>query len=149
MAAPTKPSQLKGQVYLRFPDPQDDTKVVQVALVDTGLTSPDLTKIYALGVAGATGPVPVVPASLVVNPPITLAGGVAEQLPAKALLNGIVIKAATGNNVAGVWVGGDNTVAMGNGYELLPGDGLPIEVQNMDAIWVFGTAGDVLYYNGG
>lgn len=52
MPAPIKPGQLKNQVYLRFPDPQDDTKVVQLALVDTGLAAPDTIPIYALGVGG-------------------------------------------------------------------------------------------------
>lgn len=149
MPAPDKPSELKGQVYLRFVDPQDDSKVIQVGLIDTGLTAPDTTKIYALSTAGATGPVPVIPPSLVPNPPIVLAGGVAEQLPALALLNGIAMKSAGGNNAAGVWIGADNTVAPNNGYLLLPGSGVPIEVQNMNQIWVYGTAGDILYYLGG
>ena len=49
---PQNPGDLQQQnlKYLRFADPEDPTKIIQVALVDTGLTTGDAIPIYALRV---------------------------------------------------------------------------------------------------
>lgn len=52
---PQKPSDVKLPRYLRFVDPDDPTDVGQFAIVDTGVTTPDGKKIYAIAVS-QTGP---------------------------------------------------------------------------------------------
>lgn len=148
MAPPKKPSDPDVKT-LFFSNPNDLTEAIALEVVDTGNTTSDGNKIFRMSVGSGGGPIPVLPAALVPNPPIVLTGGAAEQLPTLALVNGINMKSASGNNAAGIWIGADNTVAINNGYLLLPGSGIPIEVQNMDAVWVFGTVGDILYYLGG
>jgi len=51
---PNKPSEF-NQIYLRYIDPSDPTKLMAIALVDTGTLAPDGVKIYALGTASAGG----------------------------------------------------------------------------------------------
>jgi hypothetical protein len=48
---PTKPSDINLPKFMRFADPDDPTKVIELAVVDTGAVTPDGFKIMALGTA--------------------------------------------------------------------------------------------------
>jgi len=150
-AAPTRPGHLNMQnlKYLRFVDPEDETKIVQIALVDTGSVTGDDVPIYALGVGSGSGVLtPGLPTTLPANPSYALTGGAAEQLPAQDFVAGVVLKNRNSNSNS-IWIGGDNSVAPNNGFELQPGESVPIPVANLDLIWVYGTASEVLDWIGG
>lgn len=76
----------------------------------------------------------------------------AVQMAANALVNGITIKAKTGNNAAGVFIGGAGVTTTndgtGNGFVLYPGDTLSLAISNTNVLFVIGTANDVLYFMG-
>jgi hypothetical protein len=75
----------------------------------------------------------------------------AAALGSAALVNGVVVKARI-TNAGPVWVGGpavstaDN--GAGAGYKLLPGEAASFAVSNINAIFIVGTAGDVVYFEG-
>lgn len=136
-----------AQKQWKVQNPDDPDEVIQIGLVDSGAVTAKGEKIFALMTAGTGGPVPVLPSSIPSNTPIGIIGS-AQQLPSNALVSGVVIKAKT-TNVASIWVGRDNTVAINNGYELEPGESLPLSGTNLDLFWVIGTAADVLHWIGG
>ena len=78
--------------------------------------------------------------------------GTAVQLPSNALKNGVIIKALSSNNAAGMTWGASsvtNTVdGTGNGDILEPGERNSAAVDNTNRIWVNGTAGDILSFVG-
>jgi len=76
----------------------------------------------------------------------------AVALTAQALVNGIVITAKS-TNTGNVFIGFDNTVTTtddgsGKGYRLLPGQSISFGVTNASAIFIIGTASDVIYVAG-
>lgn len=77
----------------------------------------------------------------------------ATQLTAQALVNGVVLTAKD-TNAGNVFIGFDNTVTTtddgtGKGYRLKPGQSSPgFGVTNASAIWIIGTANDVVYVAG-
>jgi len=77
--------------------------------------------------------------------------GTAVQLPNVTLLNGIVVTAATSNS-ATIYVGGSNVQnqggGTGNGYPLAPGQSMSLSTANANTIWINGTAGNWVAYNG-
>ena len=145
---PKKPGELLQDLrFLRFVDPEDATKLVQIALVDTGTTTADGTKIYSLGVGSSSGPVPAMPSTILPNAPIAVTA-VAAALPANPLVNGAVLRAPN-SNVASIWIGGDGTVAVNNGYELPPGESLPVVATDLSKFFIIGNALDKLHWIGG
>lgn len=110
----------------------------------------------------------------VVNPlPVTLAGGGAANpnanpaslytdqqavtasavaLTAQVLVNGFVLKAKS-TNAGKVFVGGSNAVTTtddgsGAGWALAAGESVSIPVTNASAVFIIGTANDVVYVLG-
>lgn len=77
--------------------------------------------------------------------------GVAQQLSAGALANGVILTAKTGN-AASIEVGAsgvNNTVdGTGNGYILAAGASVSFAVDNVNRIYVNGTANDVISWAG-
>jgi len=78
--------------------------------------------------------------------------GTSVALPSNALLNGVVVKSKSTNNVAGGFVGGATVTTTddgsGNGFKLAPGEGISIGVSNTNSVYVNGTAGDIFYFAG-
>jgi hypothetical protein len=114
-----------------------------------GYTAPD--GVNAVPVT-ATAPLPVAtpaPAAVVAGQKTVAAS--AASLGAAALVNGVAIKARA-TNVGPVWVGGPAVTTTddgtGAGYKLLPGEAASFAVSNTNAIYVIGTAGDVVYFEG-
>ncbi|RLI55261.1 MAG: hypothetical protein DRP09_10630 [Candidatus Thorarchaeota archaeon] len=128
-------------------NPDNLEEVVQIGLTDTGMTTASGEKIFSLMTGGAGGATPALPSSIPTNPPITITA-TAATLPDKPLVNGAVLRAPSGN-VGSIWLGGDNSVGVGNGYELPPGENVPIAATNLNKFWVIGTAGDKLQWLGG
>lgn len=146
---PEKPGDLMQNLkYLRFVDPNDSTKIVQLALVDSGTLAADGTRIFTLGVntAGAL-PSPSLP-SIAIHGSYQLPGIVAYQLAAQALVNGIVLKADS-NNSGTIWVGGTAGVAVNSGFPLEAGESLPITINNVNKLFVIGTLNDRIHWIGG
>ncbi|SHF06120.1 hypothetical protein SAMN02745157_1544 [Kaistia soli DSM 19436] len=77
--------------------------------------------------------------------------GSAVQLPSRALVNGLVIKARD-TNAGNGFVGASGVTATdngtGNGYRLSPGDAWSGTPTNANQVYVIGTAGDVFYFTG-
>jgi len=70
----------------------------------------------------------------------------AVALAAQALVNGIIITAATTNT--GTTYVGSATVTAGNGYALIPGQSVSYGVSNTNAVYIIGTASDKVYVTG-
>jgi hypothetical protein len=70
----------------------------------------------------------------------------ATALNSQALSNGIVITARSTNT--GTTYVGPSTVTTSNGYALLPGQSISYGVTNANAVWIVGTASDVVYVTG-
>jgi hypothetical protein len=91
------------------------------------------------------------PANVVCGQKAIAATGTAVALVGNPLVNGVVVKAKTGN-LAKVFVGpsGVNTVddGTGLGYPLLPGESISFGVTSTSAIFINGTAGDIVYFAG-
>lgn len=128
-------------------NPDNPDEVIQIGLTDSGLVTAKGEKIFALMIAGAGGPNPAMPSTIPQNPPIAVTI-VAAALPDNALVSGAVLKAPR-TNVAGVWIGGDNTVAVNNGFELTPGEMIPVAAINLNKFWIIGNAADLLQWIGG
>lgn len=60
--------------------------------------------------------------------------GTRVQFPNQAILSMVTIKAKIGN--AGTIYVGNSTVAASNGYQLSPGDSIPVEVANLNLIYI-------------
>jgi hypothetical protein len=71
----------------------------------------------------------------------------ATALPAAALVNGIVVKAAA-SNTATVWIGGSNVTTSVNGYPLAPGEAMSFAVANASALYLISTAAAIIYFGG-
>lgn len=75
----------------------------------------------------------------------------AIALPSSTLRNGVWLKAAQ-TNTAAVFAGNSNvntnTDGTGTGYRLDQGDKLFFAVNNLDIIYVIGTAADVVFWEG-
>lgn len=70
----------------------------------------------------------------------------AVALAAQALVNGIVVKAKSTN--AGTVYVGPSGVTTGTGYPLLAGEAISFGVTNASAVFIIGTASDVVYVAG-
>ena len=70
----------------------------------------------------------------------------AVALTSQALSNGLVIKAKSSN--AGTVYVGPSTLTTANGYALAPGESISYGVTNASAVWIVGTASDVVYITG-
>jgi len=70
----------------------------------------------------------------------------ATALNSQALSNGIVITARSTNT--GTTYVGPSSVTTSNGYALLPGQSISYGVTNANAVWIVGTASDVVYVTG-
>ncbi len=149
---PEKPSDLSGQnlKFLRFVDPEDSTKIFELAAVDTGDPAGDGTRRYSLVTGGLGGPSPSLPTSIPANPPVAVTAA-AVALPTNTLVNSVMIRApgGVGGNIASVWIGGDNTVTIGSGYELVPGSWVSIPIDNLDKIFIIGNPADFIQWIGG
>lgn len=75
----------------------------------------------------------------------------AVQLGSNTLLNGVIISAKS-TNTASITIGGSgvtNTVdGTGNGLILAAGASMSWAVSNTNALWINGTAGDIVSYAG-
>lgn len=73
------------------------------------------------------------------------------QLPANALVNGIVIKAAA-TNTAPILIGGATvttaTDGTGAGYPIAPGEAMSFAVANASALYLISSAAGVAYFGG-
>lgn len=114
-----------------------------------GYTAPDGVNGVAVT---AAAPLPVAtpaPAAVIAGQKTVSAS--AAALASNALVNGVVVKAKSGN-AGPVWVGAPGMTATddgtGAGYKLLPGEAASFAVSNTNAIYVIGTAGDVVYFEG-
>lgn len=80
--------------------------------------------------------------------------GTAIQLDSSSqpLTNGVIISAVSGNNAAGVTIGGatvTNTVnGTGNGYILAPGASVSFAIANTNELYINGTIGDIVSWAG-
>ena len=72
-------------------------------------------------------------------------------MASQALINGVVIRTKS-SNVGSVFVGGSTVTATddgsGNGFALPPNATLSLPVGNASAVYVIGTAGDIIYVTG-
>ena len=144
---PTKPSDPRIKV-LRFQSPEIPDEVIQLSVVDTGNTTDDGLKIHRLEVGGSGGgPMPSLPSVIPPNPVVAVTA-TAAPLPSQALVSGAVLKAPSAN-IASVWIGGDNSVAVNNGLELEPGEIIPVAAIDLDLFWIIGNAADTLQWIGG
>ena len=129
-------------------NPDDDAEVVQIGLVDTGLVTGLGEKNFAMMVtAPGGGTIPTLPTTIPPNPVISVTA-TAAALPTQALVSGAVLKTPS-TNIASVWIGGDNTVTIGDGFELEPGEIIPITGTNLNIFWIIGNAADKLQWIGG
>jgi hypothetical protein len=80
----------------------------------------------------------------VVEGQVTLTGA-AQQLPADACKS-VTLENPSTNAV--VCVGHDNAVTLANGYRLQPGATWSLAIDNVNRIWVIGTAAQVISYGG-
>lgn len=75
----------------------------------------------------------------------------ATALTAQVLANGVIVKAKT-TNAGSVFVGGAGVTTTndgtGSGYALAPGEALNIPVTNASAVFIVGTAADIVYVIG-
>lgn len=90
------------------------------------------------------------PAALYTDQQAVTASAVA--LTAQVLVNGLVLKAKS-TNAGKVFVGGSNTVTTtddgsGAGWALAAGESVSIPVTNTSAVFIIGTASDVVYVLG-
>jgi hypothetical protein len=80
-----------------------------------------------------------------------LAANTRAQLPANALVNGLIVKSSP-NNTASVLIGGVGVTTAadgtGNGYILSPGEAASFGVANASAIYAISTAAAVLSFQG-
>lgn len=143
---PKKPSD-PGIIGIRLHHPTDQTKIIQLEMSNTGLLTSDNIEIWRLATGSGGGPSPALPIAILPNPPVSVTA-VAAALPDKSLVNGAILKAPAAN-AGSVWVGGDATVAVNNGYELEPGEFVPVAAINLNKFFIIGTLGDVLQWIGG
>ena len=144
---PTKPSDPRIK-EIRFQHPTDPTKVIQLELANTGTVDAlDGTEIWRLATGSSGGPSPALPTVIPPNPIISVTA-VAAALPNVPLVAGMVLKAPS-TNVASVWIGGDATVAVNNGFELEAGEMVAITATNLNKFFIIGNAADKLQRIGG
>jgi hypothetical protein len=63
----------------------------------------------------------------------------AAQMPKTAGSTGGIVLKAKSTNATPVYIGQDNTVTDLTGFELLPGEGITIEVLNLGRMWMYGA----------
>ena len=80
----------------------------------------------------------------VVEGQVTLTGA-AQQLPADPCKS-VTFENPSANAV--VCIGHDNTVTLLNGYRLQPGATWSIAIDNVNRVWVIGTAAQIISYGG-
>lgn len=80
----------------------------------------------------------------IIEDQITLTG-IAQQLPNEPC-KGVTLENPIANAV--VCVGHDNTVTLLNGYRLQPGATWSLAIDNVNRIWVIGTATQIISYGG-
>lgn len=96
---------------------------------NTGLAPVDGTAGLKTSVSSVTV------ASTIRSGKVTVAtAGTRVQFPAGALTSGVVIAAPDSN--PGIVYVGDSTVDSTNGFQLDPGDSVPLEIDALDSIWV-------------
>lgn len=75
----------------------------------------------------------------------------AVALTARAMVNGLSLRAKS-TNVGAVFVGAAGVTATddgtGNGFALLPGASVSLPVSNASAVFIIGTANDIVYVIG-
>lgn len=139
--SPEKPGDLNMQnlKYLRFVDPEDSTKIIQIALEDTGAVTADGTRIYTLGVsAGGGAPLPIATQ----RPNAQTSGSLTMNntllpLPTTTDAMYVLLKAASTNAV---------DILLWNNTPLEPGESVVIET-DVDAAWIRAQAASgTLYY---
>ena len=84
------------------------------------------------------------PPTSVLEGQVTLTGA-AQQLPNDACKS-VTLENPSTNDV--VCVGHDNAVTLANGYRLQPGATYSMDIDNVNRIWVIGTAPQVISYGG-
>lgn len=76
----------------------------------------------------------------------------AVQLPHNSSFKSYTIKAKSGNNASGVFIGDSNVTTTddgtGNGYKLLGGESVQVSPDDSGTLWFNGTAGDIIYFIG-
>ena len=144
---PQKPSDQLFK-FLRFIDPTDPTKIIEIKLVKVAGTTPDGHDLYAVAIASpGGGTLPTVPGTTI-HGGYQLPDALIHQLPTVTLVNSISLVASQGN-AGTIWVGGNNTTALNNGVPLEPGESIPIDALNLDQLWVIGTLNDRIFWIGG
>lgn len=97
--------------------------------------------------AAISAPLPSAP----VTGQLALTAASRGQLGNNALVNGLVVKASSGN-AASVLVGGSTVTSTedgsGNGYPLTPGEAISFAVTNSNAIYLISTAAAVVSFAG-
>lgn len=113
---------------------------------ETGPISPArlIQILQGLGINIAGIPVIEVSPTAVIEGQVILTGA-AQQLPAGPC-KGVTLENPAANNV--VCVGHDNTVTLANGYRLQPGATVSMAIDNVNRIWVIGTAPQSISYIG-
>ena len=145
---PIKPSDPRiGKI--RFPHPTDPTKVIQIALVDTGEVDPeDNTEIWAFATGSMSGvPAPGVPEENKHYLHEATDDDV-HALPDMDLVNGGVL-IADEDNADPIAIGGDDSIDGTNGPLIPPGGSIPFSAQNLNQVYVKATTGDKLTFFGG
>lgn len=92
-----------------------------------------------------------IPGTLVVGQAKVSVTNTAVQLGSNALVNGVIVKAGIANT-AKLTVGGSGvtstTDGTGNGYILNPGEACSFAVSNTNVIYINGTSGDLVSFEG-
>jgi len=105
--------------------------------------------VVVLNADGSVANVGGVVASVYSDQQVVTASAVA--LTAQALANGLCIRAKS-TNVGNVFVGGSTVTATddgsGNGFAVAPGASISLPVSNASAVYIIGTAGDIVYVTG-
>jgi hypothetical protein len=66
----------------------------------------------------------------------------AQQLSSKVCTSVVTLKAPDGNSET-LYLGNSSAVNSG-AYPLDPGESIPVEINNLSKIWIYGKAGDTL-----
>ena len=125
---------------MKVQNPDDLTEVIQIGLFDTGLTTVATERKFGIITGSAGGPTPALPSTIPPNAPVAVTAA-AAALPTNTLVNGAILRAPSGN-IASVWVGGDATVAVNNGLEIPPGEGVPVPATNLNEFFRIANAAD-------
>ncbi len=107
------------------------------------------SRVPAVVVVGEDGTPAGIAASTYSDQQVVTASAVA--LTARALVNGLVLRAKS-SNAGAVFVGAAGVTATddgtGNGFSLPPGAAISLPVSNASAVFIIGTLNDVVYVTG-